>query len=468
MLVNELAAGHGKRWPANGCDAADWRGRGSLEPQVLEEDPTSPDNLPPDQSRERAAQARASSSGCSQSRAPARQTELLASGAALFVALISVAVAVLTWALVHGRCGRSSTSPGAASCPTGGTGEAAVHVRSPLAGEALVGVVLLIVVVTPAVGQEVVLDPTNLVQNTISALKTVESVINEVPMIANQVKQIQELIQNARTTRRGSGTERRFPAAAPRADNRARAGHRLRDGRRRSPVPRAVPGYRPITDWAASTIVGRARRWTPSGAASTPCASMARTSRMSRRESTVTALSDTAEGRMQAIQTGNMIAAEQVQQLVKLRQLMMAQINAQNVYMADQTNREAQRAATQREWIRNGNREAPGLESSSTTRPASGDRLGHETLRCPPGARLVFEPGRRRSRYVCRGLESLAIRRFAEVSQRLLGRPRRRSRIRCGRRPRPTAACRTTGPAELPDRGGGRCHGPDPRRAPGR
>ena len=65
-----------------------------------------------------------------------------------------------------------------------------------------------------------------------------------------------------------------------------------------------------------------------------------------------------------------MLAAEQIQQLAKLRQLMMAQINAQNVYMANQTNRDAQRVATQQEWIKNGNREAPVLPAS-TASPAS-------------------------------------------------------------------------------------------------
>ncbi len=72
---------------------------------------------------------------------------------------------------------------------------------------------------------------------------------------------------------------------------------------------------------------------------------------------------------MQAIQVGNMLAGEQVQQLAKLRQLMMTQINAQNVYMADLTNREAQRTATQQEWVRNGNKEAPVLPVSATSSP---------------------------------------------------------------------------------------------------
>jgi P-type conjugative transfer protein TrbJ len=64
-----------------------------------------------------------------------------------------------------------------------------------------------------------------------------------------------------------------------------------------------------------------------------------------------------------------MLAAEQIQQLAKLRQLMMAQINAQNVYMANQTNRDAQRAATQQQWIKNGNREAPTLPPTRAVTP---------------------------------------------------------------------------------------------------
>jgi hypothetical protein len=59
--------------------------------------------------------------------------------------------------------------------------------------------------------------------------------------------------------------------------------------------------------------------------------------------------------------------AAEGQQAAKLRQLMMAQINAQNVYMANQTNRDAQRVATQQEWIKNGNREAPVLPASTTS-----------------------------------------------------------------------------------------------------
>ncbi|MHC1744042.1 MAG: P-type conjugative transfer protein TrbJ [Syntrophobacteraceae bacterium] len=50
--------------------------------------------------------------------------------------------------------------------------------------------------------------------------------------------------------------------------------------------------------------------------------------------SALRSMSQSAEGRMQAIQVGTQISVEQVAQLQKLRGLMMAQIQAQNAFMA--------------------------------------------------------------------------------------------------------------------------------------
>src|SRR5262249_7312855 len=111
-----------------------------------------------------------------------------ASGVALVVALLSLALAVLTWAvwtlgevlvfltgvgvLLH-RVIRGAVRAG----------------RSFVArGWALVAIALFLTGVTPGHAQLVVVDPTNLVQNTISALKMIESVINETTMIANQLE----------------------------------------------------------------------------------------------------------------------------------------------------------------------------------------------------------------------------------------------------------------------------------------
>jgi P-type conjugative transfer protein TrbJ len=215
----------------------------------------------------------------------------------------------------------------------------------------------------------VVLDPTNLIQNTLSALKAVESVINEVQMIANQIKQIENMVQNTRTVG-GVWDQQALPALA-------RLGQVIEQEQAiayaMSGMDRVFrdryPGYRPVTDWP--TAYDRWTRTTLDTLRGTMAAVRLQADDFSdeqRRIQTLTALSDSAEGRMQAIQAGNMLAAEQLQQLAKLRQLMMAQINAQNVYMATVTNRDAQRVATQQEWVKNGNQEAPVLPASTTAR----------------------------------------------------------------------------------------------------
>src|SRR5438876_6087642 len=213
----------------------------------------------------------------------------------------------------------------------------------------------------------IVLDPTNLIQNTISALKAVESVINEVQMIANQVQQIENMVQNTRGF--GGVWDRE---ALPRLirlgqiiDQEQAIAYAMAGMDR--VFRERYPGYRPVTNWA-----GAYDQWTRT-TLDTLRGSLAAVrlhaddfADEQQRIQTLTALSDSAEGRMQAIQAANMLAAEQIQQLVKLRQLMMAQINAQNVYMANVTNRDAQSTATQEEWVKNGNLEAPVLPTTRT------------------------------------------------------------------------------------------------------
>ena len=235
------------------------------------------------------------------------------------------------------------------------------------ASRRLVAVLAIVVLPAPsgAWAQAIVLDLTNLIQNTISALKAIESVINEVQMIANQVKQIENMVQNTSTYSGVWDQE-----ALPRLN---RLGQIIEQeqaiaysmaGMERVFRER-YPGYRPITDWA--TAYDQWTRTTLDTLRGTLAAVRLHADDFAdeqRRVQTLTALSDSAEGRMQAIQAGNMLAAEQIQQLAKLRQLMMAQVNAQNVYMASVTNRDAQRTATQQEWVKNGNREAPVLPTN--------------------------------------------------------------------------------------------------------
>jgi P-type conjugative transfer protein TrbJ len=287
-------------------------------------------------------------------------------------AIVRVAEAVWGAACTAYVLGRHVTATLGSIASTAGR---ATRSLAKLARPLIAVIVIVLIAASSAWGYAaIVLDPTNLIQNTISALKAVESVMNEVQMIANQVKQIEYLAQNTlnyagvwdhealpRLMRLGQIIEQE------RAITYAMAGMD-RVFRER------YPGYRPITDWAA--VYDQWTRTTLDTLRGSLAAVRLHADDFAdeqRRIQTLTALSDSAAGRMQAIQAGNMLAAEQIQQLAKLRQLMMAQINAQNVYMANQTNRDAQRAATQHEWIKNGNREAP-VFPASTTSPASTTR----------------------------------------------------------------------------------------------
>lgn len=62
-------------------------------------------------------------------------------------------------------------------------------------------------------------------------------------------------------------------------------------------------------------------------------------------------LSDSAEGQMQVLQTGNMLAAQLVEQLQKLRLLQMTEMQAQNAYMATQLQDQAAEKAAIKRWL---------------------------------------------------------------------------------------------------------------------
>ena len=238
--------------------------------------------------------------------------------------------------------------------------------RSRLAPFALA--VVLALATTPAVtmSQMPVIDAANLIQTTMTTLKMVESVVNEVEMIANQVRQIENMIQNTRNYGRGIWDTEALPRLVRLGrviDQEQAIAYSMAnvDGLFRQ----RYPGYRPVTDWSREYDTWtRTTLDTLRGTLNSIRLHAGDFATEQGRIQALQAMSDSAEGRMQALQLGNMMAAEQLQQLVKLRQLVMAQINAQNVYMATQTNREAQRAATQSEWVRNGNADAPPLEST--------------------------------------------------------------------------------------------------------
>lgn len=68
-------------------------------------------------------------------------------------------------------------------------------------------------------------------------------------------------------------------------------------------------------------------------------------------------MASSVDGQMEAISVGNQIAVEQAVQMQKLRQLMMAQMQAQNAYMASDRAREEETRQRMKEMLREPTRE---------------------------------------------------------------------------------------------------------------
>ena len=239
----------------------------------------------------------------------------------------------------------------------------AVHAGRAAARRALLPAGLLLTLAAPAAATLAVIDVANLAQNTMTALRMVESIVKQIEIIRNQMTQIENMVQN--TSRWGGLWD---ADALPRL---RRLGQIIEQEQAiayqmagiDAEFRRRFPGYRPVTDWGREYELWT--RTTMDTLRGTLSAAGLHADNFATEQGRIQALqqmSDSAGGRMQALQVGNMMAAEQIQQLVQLRQLILAQMNAQNVYMAHQVNRDAQRGATVSEWIRNGNATAPPLE----------------------------------------------------------------------------------------------------------
>ena len=83
---------------------------------------------------------------------------------------------------------------------------------------------------------------------------------------------------------------------------------------------------------------------------------------------TLQGLSQSAQGRMQALQAGHQIAAQQVRQLQKLRQLQMAQMGMQAAFMAGEEDQKAAQQAAYEQFMK----------------PAGKPVIGNETRYGPP------------------------------------------------------------------------------------
>lgn len=198
-----------------------------------------------------------------------------------------------------------------------------------------------------ATAQMAVFDPTNFVENFMTALQTLQSNVQEAQQIQNQLSMYRNMLQNT-----GSLSSTNWANASnelTQLANIAQQGQAISyastnlDSRFQS----AYPGYTSPTNYQQSY-----QQWTQTsldsmrGSLNTAGYQNAQ---MPTEEATLAALRNAAtgaNGQKAALDAGNQIAMAQVSQLQELRQLTMAQMQSQTAYQATQVQKQAASEAT--------------------------------------------------------------------------------------------------------------------------
>ena len=222
----------------------------------------------------------------------------------------------------------------------------------------LAGLLALSLVVSPPPARalfgvgDIVFDPSNFGQNVLTAMRALQSNVNEAQQIAYQLQQLEMEVKNLATFPQGvwgniQADLDQLKQLAQSADAISYAMQNLS-----TQFQQLYPGYQAPTNYQQEY-----QTWTNNSLEGIEKALEAanRQSRIFEEENTrmgqIKSMSDSAVGQMQALQTGNMLAAQVVEQLQKLRQLQMAEMQAQNLYMAAQIQDKAAEKAAVKQWL---------------------------------------------------------------------------------------------------------------------
>ena len=205
----------------------------------------------------------------------------------------------------------------------------------------------LLAVGNPEVGSAQLFGGSGIVYDPIHHATTVLNHVEALLQTAAQVEMLRDMIENSR--RAGSPSWGELAAILDQMEATLQSGQAIAytleglDGRFRD----AFPGYDPADDYA------RLYRGWSGTLLDTLRATLAATGVNARDARTIEATLDvlrsrnsTASGRMQALQIANALASRELEELAKLRQLIAASTNAQNVYLATREAREAASVAS--------------------------------------------------------------------------------------------------------------------------
>lgn len=213
-------------------------------------------------------------------------------------------------------------------------------------------VALLCTPAQPAQAQMAVYDAANFAKNTLTELHTLQIVTDQATQISNQLQQIVYQVQSLSNIPNGIWGE--IQADLKALTRIAKVGQSISyaDGNLSSEFTHMYPGYEVPTDytkaytrWATNSLGGM------QGALQAANLQSAQFQSEDALFTELQGLSDGSVGHMQALQVGNMIGVQEVQQLEKLRQLQMAQLQGEFDYLSTQQQNDLVKFATLRAWL---------------------------------------------------------------------------------------------------------------------
>lgn len=213
-------------------------------------------------------------------------------------------------------------------------------------------VALLCTPAQPAQAQMAVYDAANFAKNTLTELHTLQIVTDQATQISNQLQQIVYQVQSLSNIPNGIWGEIQGDLKA--LTRIAKVGQSISyaDGNLSSEFTHMYPGYEVPTDYTKAYT-----RWATNSLGGMQGALQAANLQSTQFQSEdalfteLQGLSDGSVGHMQALQVGNMIGVQEVQQLEKLRQLQMAQLQGEFDYLSTQQQNDLVKFATLRAWL---------------------------------------------------------------------------------------------------------------------
>ncbi|HYQ91975.1 MAG TPA: P-type conjugative transfer protein TrbJ [Candidatus Competibacteraceae bacterium] len=199
---------------------------------------------------------------------------------------------------------------------------------------------------------DIVYDPTNYAQNVLTAARALQSNLNEAAQIANQLKQIEMEVRNLVNWPTEVWNEVKADMEMLRQLANSSGDISTALSTLSAQFNRLYPGYQAPADyqqeyqtWTSNSLTG----------IKTALETVNRQNKAIEEEEAntqrLTNMSASAVGQLQVLQSGNLLAAQLVQQLQNLRELQMAEMQAQNAYMAAQIQDQASEKAAIKKWL---------------------------------------------------------------------------------------------------------------------